>query len=412
MTPSTRRVRALLGASATVTLATVAVNLLSYALVAVGTRSLGPERYAELAALLGLLLVGYVPAATVQVVVARRVAAGEAGGLGRATVRTAVAVTVIGAIALPILHLTLRISVPSLIFLVAALPAMTLGGAPMGATQGLHLFGRLAATTTIVGAGRVGGAIAGLAVGGTAASSMAGMLIGAWLALFAACAAARGPAWQALTARDREQARAATREIAHATLTMLAMAAVMTADVLLAKRYLPAADAGQYGAGAIVTKVAIWLPYAVTMIALPRLAVARHRRTALRVSIAVRAALGVVEVAGILVLGDVLFPLAVGDEYRPVIPWLWLFATLGAVLAITQLVIMSRIAATDRLVAALLWAGLIAEIVAVTLFHGSIGTILTIATITALTVALAGLLVPIRSRSGAEPDLPVGSLTP
>ncbi|HEV2781639.1 MAG TPA: hypothetical protein VGX25_19825 [Actinophytocola sp.] len=406
----TGRMRALLSASATVTLATVAVNLLSYALVAIGTRTLGPERYAELAALLGLLLVGYVPAATVQVVLARRVAAGERGGLGQASLRTAVAVTVIGAVALPVLHLTLRISVPSLLFLVAALPAMTLGGAPMGAAQGLHLFGRLATTTTIIGAGRVGGAIAGLAAGGTAASAMAGMTTGAWLALFAAAAAVKGQAWRAIAAREGAQARAATREVAHATLTMLAMAAIMTADVLLAKRYLPAADAGHYGAGAVVTKVAIWLPYAVTMIALPRLAVAGQRRAALRVSIIVLAGLGVLEVAGVLLLGDVLFPLAVGDQYRPVLGWLWLFATLGAVLAIAQLIIMSRIAATDRWVAALLWTGLLAEIGTVGFLHGSIGTILTVATLTATAVAASALLIPVRGKGKPGTNLDLGTL--
>jgi O-antigen/teichoic acid export membrane protein len=309
-------------------------------------------------------------------------------------VRTTVAVTLLAAAALPVLHATLRISVPSLVFLVLALPAMTLGGATVGAVQGLHLFGRLAALTAITGGGRVVGSLGGLVLGGTAPAAMAGTAAGAWLAAVAAAAAARGPAWHALTAPGR----AATGEIAHATVTMLALAALLTMDVLLANRYLPAAGAGLYGAGAVVTKVALWLPYAVTMIALPRLAVAERRGAALRVSVLVLAGLGVLEVAGVLLLGDVIFPLAVGEEYRGVTGWLWLFAIEGAVLAIVQLVVWSRVAATDRLVAGLLWVALIAEVAVVALLHGSIGTVLTVATITALLVAALALLLPVVPR--------------
>jgi O-antigen/teichoic acid export membrane protein len=392
-----RRVRTLLSASATVTAATVVANLLSYLLVAAGTRVLGPDRYAELAALLGLQLVGSVPATTIQVVFARRVAVGETGGLGPATVRTCLAVTVIGAAAVPFLHPTLRISVLALVFLVITLPALIIAGAAMGAVQGLHLFGRLGLITMLAAAGRVGGGILGMAASDTATAAMAGMAIGSWLGAFACLAATRGPGWQALIIRAGTGSRAG-REIGHASVTMLALATIMTVDVLLAKRYLPATEAGLYGAGNLVTKAAIWLPYSVTMIALPRLAVGEHRRGALRVSIAVLAALGVLEIAGVLLLGRMIFPLAVGSEYGDVIGWLWLFAAAGAVLAITQLVIMSRIAATDRRVPALLWAGLIAEVAVVAVWHGSIGTILTIATITGVLVTVAGLVIGSASR--------------
>jgi O-antigen/teichoic acid export membrane protein len=281
-----------------------------------------------------------------------------------------------------------------LVFFVLTLPALTLCGATTGVMQGLNRFGRLALIITIAGSGRVAGGLAGLAIGGTAITAMAGMAAGTWVAALATAAATRGPGWRAIAAGGRPP----TGEIAHASTTMLALAAILTVDVLLANRYLPAADAGLYGAGNLVTMVALWAPYAVTMIALPRLAVDGRRRGTLRVSIAVLAGIGVLEVGGVLVLGPVIFPLAVGTGYRPVTGWLWLFATEGAVLAITQLVIMSRVAATDRLVPLLLWAGLIAEVVTVSFVHGTIGGILTIATVTACTVAVAGLALSLRPR--------------
>lgn len=404
------RFRAVLRASAAVTVATVVVNLVSYAVVAAGTRALGPERYGELAALLGLLVVGVVPGSTVQVVVARRVAADEPGGLGRATVVLAAVVTAVGALAVPVLHLTLRISVGAVVLLALALPALTLGGAPMGATQGLRRFGGLAVTTMIIGIGRVGGMLAGLAVGGTAIAAMAGLVVGAWLGFVVAVVAIRGPALGVLTASGRT--REPLGEIGHASVTLLALAALMTADVLLAKRFLSPTDAGLYGAGAVVTKAALWLPYAITMIALPRLAVAAHRRATLRLSVLALAGLGVVEVLGVLLLGDELFPLAVGAEYSAVTGWLWLYATEGALLAIAQLVIMSRIAATDRLVPALLWLALAAEVGVVATWHSSIGTILSLATGVAALVAVLGLLLPTRARKGGIVEMGLGSPVP
>jgi O-antigen/teichoic acid export membrane protein len=177
---------------------------------------------------------------------------------------------------------------------------------------------------------------------------------------------------------------------------MLALAVLLTLDVLLAKRYLPETEAGWYGAGAVVTKATLWLPYAVTMIALPRLAVAAERARILRVAVAVLAGLGVVEVLGVLILGPVLFPLFTGGNYDAVTGSLWLFAVEGAILALAHLLTLSRIAATDRLIGPLLWAAVVAEAAVMALAHGSIGTILTIATAGAAITATAGLALPVR----------------
>lgn len=397
------RLRALLTASATVTTASIAVNLLSYGLLAVGTRRLGPSGYGELAALLGLLLIGAVPATAVQVVVARRVAAGETGGLGRASVRAALAVTLACAGAIPVLRGVLHLPALPVALVAVTLAPMTLAGALMGAVQGQRRFGRLATVITVAGAGRVGGALVGLASGGTATTTMAGMATGAWLALLTAGPVLDGSAWHRLTASRHTSDHPPTREVTHAAVAMLATAAIMTADVLLAQHYLPAVDAGRYGAAAIVTKVAIWLPYAVTMIALPRLAVAGQRPAALRVSVAVLTALGLVEVGGILVLGPWLFPLAVGDGYQEVTGLLWLFAVEGAALAVAQLVIMSRLAATDRWVGPLLWVALAAEVLVAGVLHGSITTIVTIGTVTALAVGTVGAVLPVTRRPTAPP---------
>jgi O-antigen/teichoic acid export membrane protein len=384
--------RALLTASAAVTAATVVINLLAYAVIAVATRMLAPQGYGALAALLGLAMVGAVPASTMQVVLARRVAVGAVDGLAGAAVRTAFAVLLLAVAAAPLLHSALSLDLASLLALAAALPAMALSGAIAGVAQGRRRFGLLAALIALAGVGRNGGTITGLALTGTPAGAMAGMAVGSLLTFLASVPAVRGPSRGGSPSPEPRPGR----EVARATVTMLALAVLLTLDVLLAKRYLPETEAGWYGAGAVVTKATLWLPYAVTMIALPRLAVAAERARILRVAVAVLAGLGVVEVLGVLILGPVLFPLFTGGNYDAVTGSLWLFAVEGAILAVAQLVALSRIAATDRLIGPLLWAAVVAEAAVIALAHGSIGTILTIATVSAAVTATAGLALPPR----------------
>ncbi|MGQ0836950.1 lipopolysaccharide biosynthesis protein [Actinokineospora sp.] len=387
--------RSLVTASLLMTAATVAFNLLSYVLAAVGTRVLGPQGYGDLAALLGLLLVGNVPALTLQVVVARRIAAGEPGGLGRAVVVTTAAVALVGALASPILGPVLRLPTAAVVLLVVTLIPLTVVGALMGAVQGAHRFGGLAAICVVMGIGRSGGAMLAVSLYATATSAMAGMAIG-MVATAAVSAVLVGPGVRRALTTIADGA-AVVREVGRAAATMLAAVAITTVDVLLAQRYLPPGDAGLYGAAAVVTKVALWLPQAVTQVAVPRFAVATHRRDTLRVSVAVLAGLGIVEVVGILLVGPSLFRLTVGPGYEGVNGLLWLFAAEGALLAIAQLVIVSRVAATDRLIGPLIWGGLVAEIVLVSVLPVSITVIAVIATATATLIAAAGLLLPIQA---------------
>lgn len=81
---------------------------------------------------------------------------------------------------------------------------------------------------------------------------------------------------------------------------------------------------------------------------------------------AVRATLAVLTALGVLVVGvaagaSPLIPVLVGDEYRPVVGLLWLFALVGATLAVLQGALLSTIARETTRLAGIAWAGLAVE---------------------------------------------------
>ena len=57
----------------------------------------------------------------------------------------------------------------------------------------------------------------------------------------------------------------------HASQAMLALVLLVNLDLVLARHQL-AAQAGGYAVGAVVTKIAYWLPQAVGVLVLPRMA--------------------------------------------------------------------------------------------------------------------------------------------
>jgi len=63
---------------------------------------------------------------------------------------------------------------------------------------------------------------------------------------------------------------------------------LLNLDVLLARQALPAALSGVYAVALVLNKIAYWLPQAVGVIALPRLADAANRRRVVRTALLVR----------------------------------------------------------------------------------------------------------------------------
>jgi O-antigen/teichoic acid export membrane protein len=170
--------------------------------------------------------------------------------------------------------------------------------------------------------------------------------------------------------------------------------ALSNVDVVLARHYLSAHDAGLYAVGAVVAKGCFWLPSFVPVLALPGLADPLRRRAT-----AIRAFAFVTISAATLTLGAYAFgPLVVrmigGSAYTELSESVWLFAAAGSLLAVAQVLLYSRLAGEDRRAIAPMWAAVVLEVTVIALWlHDTPTQIVTVVVCVALSLAVAGAFV-------------------
>lgn len=367
--------------AALVSLALLGINALAYVFTVVAARLLAPEAYGELAALLGVMFIGVVPATGLQTAAALT--------LGRSTpeerpllVRRlhaaswagAVGVGILGLLAVGPLVALLHLSGPTTgLWLVAVLVPHTLIGGYDGLLQGTRRYGRLAVVICTLGVLKSGGGIAGLVIGGTPESALIGMALG--------CAISAAVSWL-FTGRPgfARGVRSHMLSAARASSALLGLVLLVNFDLLLARHYLSPELAGEYAVASIFAKVAFWLPQGVSVVLLPRLAHQRARRRMLPAAVALVGSVGVVLTVATAVLGARALPLVGGAEYGAALgSATWVFAMLGSLFALAQLLLYSGIAAADRVAAVAVWCAVALEIVAVEVLAAGAGlTVLTI----------------------------------
>lgn len=362
--PSAPVVRAV--PAALVSAALMSTSALAYVFTVLAARALAPHAYGELAALLGVALVGAVPATGLQTA-----AALELGGhrgdprrlihrLHATALAGAVGVAVVGAFGIvPVVGL-LHLPDPfAVVWVLVLLVAHTVVGGYEGVLQGTGRYARMAVVTTSFGVAKLAGGVAGLLAGGTPTAAVAGMALGATLGVLAGWLGADRPGVaRGIGAPGRSALRASG--------ALLGFVLLLNLDVLLARHHLPGALAGEYAVAAVFAKVAFWLPQGVGVVLLPRLADAGSR------SRAVGRAIGVVTVLGAgltllaAALGGRALSLVGGSAYGSELGGaVWLFAALGTLLAVAQLLLYSGIAAADRRSVLAVWTAAVAECVAV-----------------------------------------------
>jgi O-antigen/teichoic acid export membrane protein len=352
--------------AAVVSAALLGTSGLAYVFTVLAARALAPHAYGELAALLGVALVGAVPATGLQTAAA--LALGGSRGDSLVLVRRqhatalagAVAVAVVGAIATAPVVVLLRLPDPSAVaWLVLLLVAHTVMAGYEGALQGTGRYRRMAAVTLSFGVGKLTGGVTGLLAGGTPTTAVAGMALGATLGALVGWLGAGRPGVARGIGRS---ARAALR----ASGALLGFVLLLNLDVLLARHHLPGALAGEYAVAAVFAKVAFWLPQGVGVVLLPRLADATSRSRAVRRAVGVVAVLGAGLTLVAAVLGGRAISLIGGNAYGAGLGGaVWLFAVLGTLLAAAQLLLYSGIAAADGVSVVAVWTAAVAECVAV-----------------------------------------------
>ena len=375
----------------------------------VGARLLGPDGFGAVASLLGVVLVANTVAIAVQIVGARRLSAGRRDALGTQAVgrlaRTAaVAVLLVLLLLTPLLTAFLHLAGPAPVLAVAlALVPLTLAGGQLAVTQGSQDFPRTGVLYAVLNAGKAAGAIAGIVTTRSVIGSMVGLALGSlagWaLGLVVVRPLARpGPTrWPG-----------AGPEALHVTHFLVAFFCLTSVDVVLARHYLTADLAGQYAVGALLTKIAFFLPQFALVVLFPRMAATRGRG-GLPPALAATVGLGLLITLGAVLAAPLAVAVLGGPAYDALAPSLWLFALLGTALAVVQAVIYGRLAAEDRWTVVAVWATVAAVASAITIGpHDAVRSVVvpTLTLVAALAAVGAG--VALRHQGvGTEDDMMV-----
>lgn len=378
-----------------ITAGTMVANIAGYLLHWPALRWLGLDGYSEFATLLAAQLVLVVPALALQNVIAReRVRGVDTARLHALSIRCAALVAALAVLLVPVLAIGLKVSVLASFAALLAAPAIVVLSGEQGIMQGEGRFRELGVVLAVAGLARVAPAVAVLATGaGTAPALIAAAVGAAVVAVGARLRNVRSAAGGANAAVRLSSVFAASQ-------LQLAMIALASIDLLLTRVVLVETDASLYSLGAVVTKVAFWLPQAISIVLYPQLASASGSGRALRSALLMLTGLGVVVVAGIAVCSPIV-PVVIDQDYTPVVGLLWLFALQGALLAVAQGALISAVAADRTRAALIAWCGLIIEVVLIlTAVDGDLERLLSIAVACSAGVAAVTVAFAVRLHSG------------
>ncbi|MGW9262975.1 polysaccharide biosynthesis protein [Gordonia terrae] len=384
----TRRRTGTVGAVGSVAVGSMVANVCMYVVhLTASAHFLDVSEYGEFAVLLSAMLVLGVPAMALQNVIAREVVlGGDEGRLRRLGLVTTFWVVVLTAVATPLVALLLRTDVATTAAALASAPLLALIAAGQGILQGRGEFQVLswvlaavgvARSMPIIGAFAAGAGPAGGLLAGTLGAAASAVVV--WLVVWSVATVGR-PA-------GAPSGAAGVLSVVRASQVQLVLIVASSIDLLLSPRVLDAEAVGVYALGAIATKVAFWLPQAIGVVFYPRLADPARSAPSLRQAVAVVAGIGVVLTVLAGAAGPIV-PFVFGDGYDALVPILWLFAYIGAALAVLQVVLLSAIARDRTRVALGTWVVVAVEVLVIVTVTGSVigvaGTAAVAVTIAAL----------------------------
>lgn len=365
--------KALLRSSAGIAVAMAVMNVATYAFQMISARLLGPTEYGAVASLMALLMVVAVLQLGLQATGARRISA-EPEHVAqiermvlRVTYRAALGLGLLMMALAPVVHHVLRLDsvVPALLLALSAVPLTIMGG-QAGVLQGERRWFSLAGIYLAMGLGRVVVGTACIVVSPTESAAMLGVMIAMFAPALVGWLALRRPGLHVRDGdrhSDQHTARRVVTETGSASLALLAFFVLSNLDIVVARNVLDDHDAGLYAAGLILTKAVLFLPQFVVVVAFPAMSTPAQRRRALLRSLFVVGLLGVVCTLGAWLLSGLAMVFVGGGEYADVESRLWVFAVLGTLLAMLQLLVYSVLARRGTKTTYLVWMAVIAMIV-------------------------------------------------
>ena len=346
-------------------------NVASYGAAMVAARWLGPSQYSAFAALRAIVVLVNVLSLGLQATAARSVARNPEratviartvlSAAWRAAAALALACVALSPVLATLLHVGDWASVAAVAMPAAAMAVL---GAQLGLLQGRERWARFAWVNGAMGLGRVLGVVLGLLVWPHPLGAIVGVGVGAVLPVLLARGLLGRPARVSTPSTagtiPTAERRQVLREVGHSSHMLFAFYALTTVDMLLARGVLNAHEAGLYAAGQIVSKAVLFLPSFVTILVFPMLS---RRGSGVAANLHLHGVAAVALIGSLCVLATWAAPglalrFAGGDAYSGVGPQLWLFALLGTVLAMNQLLVQTAIARRRTAVVWWVWAAL------------------------------------------------------
>lgn len=343
------------------------MNVATYGYTVGAAHLIGPGPFGAFSALMGVLLVVNVLSLGLQATGARRISADphhvveiERVVLG-VSLRSAV---VLGAVCLaiaPLINLGLRLdSLPTAMLVAVAAAPLTIMGGQAGVLQGERRWEPLAALYLAQGLGRLLFGVGLMVVWRTEFAAFLGVAIGAWVPVIVGYVVLRRPRTDAVTSDVVLGQVDVLREVARSSQALLAFFVLSNADVLLARALLDEDLAGLYAGGLILVKAILFLPQFVVVIAFPAMASRGADRSTLVRSVGVAGGLGVIGLVGTLLLPGLALVFVGGSDFAGIKDDLWLFAIVGTLLSMIQLLVYSVLARQQWRAILMIWTALIA----------------------------------------------------
>jgi O-antigen/teichoic acid export membrane protein len=362
-------------------------NVGNYLFHFISARVLGPASYGDVASLVALIGLISLPLVGVQVAVARYVAGfleegastsisvlfskglrwAVAFGVSLAAVLCAVSVPMrdfLGIESLAAVVLTALVAVPSIF-----------GPVVWGMAQGLQRFALFSLSIGIGPVLRPVLAAILLAAGFGVAGAMGATLLAAIAAVVIPLVVLR--AWIIRT-RDQPSpvpGREVTGYLLPAIVGVLAITSLTTVDVIVAKAALSDHDAGLYGSASLIGRVILYLPAAIVLVLLPKVAAreaaGRQSRDVLVKSLLVTVGFCAIATVIYAVAPRLLVFLAFGSSFEDAAGLLWMFALAMSGYAVLNVLLAYHLGRGSNRLSALLLAGAVGQLGLFSLFHGS-----------------------------------------
>jgi O-antigen/teichoic acid export membrane protein len=379
-----------------IAVAMAVMSIATYGFTMIAARMLGPHSYGALVAMMNTLLVVSVLQLGLQATAARRIssAPGHVAQIEHGILRLSWrASLVLGALMLalsPVVDRVLRLDslTTAIVMALTAVPMTMLGG-QLGILQGERRWYPLAVVYMANGVPRLVIGVALMAWRPDELTAIIGVALGQVVPVLCGW-------WTLRHTRDagadsgEHRAGPVLRETLHNSQALLAFFALSNLDILIARNVLDDHASGLYAGGLILTKAVLFLPQFVVVVAFPNMSTASERRRALTRSLLAVAALGLGAILGSLVLPDLAMVFVGGSEYSAIEDKLWMFALLGTLLSMLQLLVYAVIARQGRHSIHLVW-GTLVVMVGLGLTTSSLAGLLAVV-ITADAVLFAGLL--------------------